>query len=321
MRVLYISLILIAVLLISGCTQQEIKTVKTISPPAFSPAETTPPKFTPQETASTKLTDLESKLVGTWSVARAEYKAEQGGIWPIPEHIDKIAIKSDKTWEDDKSSKGTWSVETIVEIDWENWGVSWDTSADKPDKKIVLKGSEPEISGWIEKHGSRDYFWLIGRFSGEGETPSGWTQLYFEKTSDVAKVEPKSSSSPPAFNPSTDPEVAKTVNVPDIESKLRGEWGFGTSRKLVLHEGGAWELLPEAGGSSGMWELKDVTRSDIDKLKEDEKISDPSQIISKKLVFYDRKCSGQIPETEEVFIPVQDGEISFGSCGIAWVKL
>ena len=319
MKFQYLVLILIAVLLISGCTQKtDIKPIDTTSPPKYTPADTsTPPKFSPEQ--STLPAGLEGKFVGTWWVGKSEFKADQGGIYYPEDPAGKIALNADKTWEDDKGKKGTWSVEAIEDGDWEKWGVSWDSSAGKPEKKFVLKGTET-VSGWIEQGDTTNMFWLFFRFEGNQEIPAGWIQLRFEKLSDTPKVEPtQSSSTTPVFNPSRDPEVAKTKVVSGLESKLVGEWGFGKSRHLALRATVKWELVPEAGGSSGTWELKDVTAADIKKWKEDDKISDASEIASKKLVFYDRKC-GQTPETEEVFLSADD-QSSFGSCGIAWRKL
>ncbi len=288
----YFILILIAVLLVSGCTQS------TDQPPA---------------TGSSQLTSLEAKLVGTWSIARSTYKADSGGIWPTPDHIYTIGLKADKTWIDDKSNKGTWSVKPIEEDDWDVW--SWDTSAAKPENKLVLD-SGTEASGWIDESGSKEYFWLFYRFDGNDETALGWIQLYFEKTSDRVTITP----SQPTGSQGTG--IAGTVNIPDIKNKLLGEWRLGyTSRKLALRDG-TWELLPavEVGGS-GTWELKDVTRSDIEKWKEDGTISDDSKIADKKIVFYNRVCGGGVAETENVPVFVADLGISFNSCGVGWTHL
>ncbi len=318
MKIQYIVLILVAVLLISGCTQSgkpDPNLVQTTSPPKFTPVETTsPPKFSPDKTQPS-LPDLEGRFVGTWWIGKKEFKADEGGLWYPDSPLDKIALKADKTWQDDKGKKGTWSVEAIQDSDWDSWGVSWDSSSGKPEKKMVLKGDRTE-SGWIELGDKIDFFWLFFRFTGDGETPAGWIQLRFEKYSDSTTITSSTKTST-----SQDP-VTNTTVVLDLEAKLIGEWGFGTSRILALRSGGTWELIPEKGGSSGKWELKDVTKSDVGKWIEDGKISEPSEIASKKIVFYDRKCTADKPETEEVFIAVEDGEIvGFSSCSIGWSKL
>ena len=292
MKHFYLFLVFLTFILLFGCN---------------SPSNDTPEK---------KLEGPDGKFVGTWLVGKAEYKADAGGLWYPDNPLDKIALKPDKTWEDDKGNKGTWGVGTIEESDWEAWGVSWDTSAGKPEKKMVLTGMKT-VSGWIEE-GKTDFFWLFFRLEGDGETPAGWIQLRFEKISDIPKIE---KSTPPAPNPSKDSEVAKTKVVSDLESKLVGEYSFGTSRKLVLKYGGKWELIPEVGGSSGTWELKDVTRKDIDKWVEDGDITDASEILSRKLILHGRRCSyDNPPETEEIQLYVVDGEGAFFSCGIAWIK-
>lgn len=260
----------------------------------------------------------DGRFVGTWIVGKSEFKADSGGIWYPDDPINKIALKPDKTWEDDKGNKGTWAIATIEESDWTAWGVSWDTSTGKPEKKIVLTGMKT-VSGFIEEGQKTDFFWLFFRFQGDGETPEGWIQFRLEKISDIPKIE--KSSNPPASNSSKDPELAKTKVVPDLESRLLGEYGFGTSRKLVLKYGGKWELIPEVGGSSGTWELKDVTRKDIDKWIEDGDFSDASEILSKKLVLHNRRCSyDKPPETEEIYLYVADEQRAFTSCGISWFK-
>ena len=328
MKLQYFALLLVAVLLISGCAQggkPDTKSVQTISPPKFTPSETTappafspvgttPPKFAPEQTS---LPGLEGKLVGTWWVGKKEFKADDGGTWSPESPVDKIALKADKNWEDDRGKKGIWSVETVQASDWGAWGVSWDSSSGKPEEKIVLNGERTE-SGWIEQGDTTNLFWLFFRFAGDQATPAGWIQLRFEKTSDTAKIE--STYSTPAFNPSQDAEIAKTKYVADLEAKLLGEWGFGTSRKLALRAGGKWELIPEAGGSSGAWELKDVTAADIKKWKDDGKISGASEILSKKLVLHDRQCTIGNKETEEIYLLIADEEHAFTSCGIGWSK-
>ena len=293
----FLVIFLAVVILVSGCSQ---------SPAQPNTVAKTNEINSDSHNSPANLNYIEKKLlVGIWGVASSVFNADDTLVYPTPSHVNKLTLKPDKTWLDDNSNKGTWSVEKITENDWNVW--VWDTSATKPENKVVLKG-DSEASGWIDEN--REHFWVFYRFDGNAETQPGQIQLYFEKISNEIIAPTGLPASP------QDPEVTKTKYVADIESKLLGEWYLNrqSSRKLALTTG-KWELLPEIGGSSGLWELKDVTKTDIQKWKEEG--VDVLNIASKKIVFHDRKCS-EAPKTEEVYIAVDESGIYFESCGALW---